>query len=66
MGNTFVLSEADKKNIIDELVKKAAEDKKEITLEDCYKILILAKEMNRKYEELKKIKAKKIQDLMET
>ena len=66
MGNTFVLSEADKKNIIDELVKKAAEDKKEITLEDCYKILILAKEMNRKYEELNNIVAPKIQALMET
>ena len=66
MGNTFVLSEADKKNIIDELVKKAAEDKKKITLEDCYKILTLAKEMNRKYEELNNIVAPKIQALMET
>ena len=66
MGNTFVLSEADKKNIIDELVKKAAEKKKTITLEDCYKILTLAKEMNRKYEELNNIVAPKIQALMET
>ena len=66
MGNTFVLSEADKKNIIDELVKKAAEEKKTITLEDCYKILTLAKEMNRKYEELNNIVAPKIQALMET
>ena len=66
MGNTFVLSEADKKNIIDELVEKAAEDKKKITLEDCYKILTLAKEMNRKYEELNNIVAPKIQALMET
>ena len=66
MGNTFVLSEADKKNIIDELVEKAAEDKKKITLEDCYKILALAKEMNRKYEELNNIVAPKIQALMET
>ena len=66
MGNTFVLSEVDKKNIIDELVKKAAEDKKKITLEDCYKILTLAKEMNRKYEELNNIVAPKIQALMET
>ena len=66
MGNTFVLSEVDKKNIIDELVKKAAEKKKTITLEDCYKILTLAKEMNRKYEELNNIVAPKIQALMET
>ena len=66
MGNTFVLSEADKKNIIDELVKKAAEKKKTITLEDCYKILTLAKEMNRKYEELNNIVAPKIQALIET
>lgn len=66
MGNTFVLSEADKKNIIDELVKKAAEKKKEITLEDCYKILALAKEMNRKYEELNNKVAPKIQALIET
>ena len=66
MGNTFVLSETDKKNIIDELVKKAAEKKKTITLEDCYKILTLAKEMNRKYEELNNIVAPKIQALMET
>ena len=66
MGNTFVLSEADKKNIIDELVKKAAKKKKEITLEDCYKILTLAKEMNRKYEELNNIVAPKIQALIET
>lgn len=66
MGNTFVLSEADKKNIIDELVEKAAEDKKKITLEDCYKILTLAKEMNRKYEELNNIVAPKIQALIET
>lgn len=66
MVNTFVLSEADKKNIIDELVKKAAEDKKKITLEDCYKILTLAKEMNRKYEELNNKVAPKIQALMET
>lgn len=66
MGNTFVLSEADKKNIIDELVKKAAEDKKKITLEDCYKILTLAKEMNRKYEELNNIVAPKIQALIKT
>lgn len=66
MGNTFVLSEADKKNIIDELVKKAAEKKKTITLEDCYKILTLAKEMNRKYEELNNKVAPKIQALMET
>ena len=66
MGNTFVLSEADKKNIIDELVEKAAEKKKTITLEDCYKILTLAKEMNRKYEELNNIVAPKIQALMET
>lgn len=66
MGNTFVLSEADKKNIIDELVEKAAEDKKTITLEDCYKILTLAKEMNRKYEELNNKVAPKIQALMET
>ena len=66
MGNTFVLSEADKKNIIDELVEKAAEKKKKITLEDCYKILTLAKEMNRKYEELNNIVAPKIQALMET
>lgn len=66
MGDTFVLSEADKKNIIDELVKKAAEDKKKITLEDCYKILTLAKEMNRKYEELNNKVAPKIQALMET
>ena len=66
MGNTFVLSEADKKNIIDELVEKAAEKKKKITLEDCYKILTLAKEMNRKYEELNNIVAPKIQALIET
>lgn len=66
MGNTFVLSEADQKNIIDELVKKAAEKKKKITLEDCYKILTLAKEMNRKYEELNNIVAPKIQALIET
>lgn len=66
MGNTFVLSEADKQNIIDELVEKAAEKKKTITLEDCYKILTLAKEMNRKYEELNNIVAPKIQALMET
>lgn len=66
MGNTFVLSEADKQNIIDELVKKAAEKKKKITLEDCYKILTLAKEMNRKYEELNNIVAPKIQALIET
>ena len=66
MGNTFVLSEADKKNIIDELVEKAAEEKKKITLEDCYKILALAKEMNRKYEELNNIVAPKIQALIET
>lgn len=66
MGNTFVLSEADKQNIIDELVEKAAEKKKKITLEDCYKILTLAKEMNRKYEELNNIVAPKIQALMET
>lgn len=66
MGNTFVLSEADKQNIINELVKKAAEDKKKITLEDCYKILALAKESNRKYEELNNKVAPKIQALMET
>ena len=66
MGNTFVLSEADQKNIIDELVEKAAEKKKKITLEDCYKILALAKEMNRKYEELNNIVAPKIQALIET
>ena len=66
MGNTFVLSEADKQNIIDELVKKAAEKKKKITLEDCYKILTLAKEMNRKYEELNNKVAPKIQALVET
>ena len=66
MGNTFVLSEADKKNIIDELVEKAAEEKKKITLEDCYKILTLAKEMNRKYEELNNKVAPKIQALIET
>ena len=66
MGNTFVLSEADKQNIIDELVEKAAEKKKKITLEDCYKILTLAKEMNRKYEELNNIVAPKIQALIET
>ena len=66
MGNTFVLSEADKQNIIDELVKKAAEDKKKITLEDCYKILALAKESNRKYEELNNKVAPKIQALIET
>ena len=66
MGNTFVLSETDKQNIIDELVKKAAEDKKKITLEDCYKILTLAKEMNRKYEELNNKVAPKIQALIET
>ena len=66
MGNTFVLSEADKQNIIKELVKKAAEEKKKITLEDCYKILTLAKEMNRKYEELNNIVAPKIQALIET
>ena len=66
MGNTFVLSETDKQNIIDELVKKAAEDKKKITLEDCYKILALAKESNRKYEELNNKVAPKIQALIET
>lgn len=66
MGNTFVLSEADQQNIINELVKKAAEKKKKITLEDCYKILTLAKEMNRKYEELNNKVTPKIQDLMET
>ena len=66
MGNTFVLSEADKQNIINELVKKAAEKKKKITLEDCYKILTLAKEMNRKYEELNNKVAPKIQALIET
>lgn len=66
MGNTFVLSEADQQNIIDELVKKAAEEKKKITLEDCYKILTLAKEMNRKYEKLNNIVAPKIQALIET
>ena len=66
MGNTFVLSEVDKQNIIDELVEKAAEKKKKITLEDCYKILTLAKEMNRKYKELNNIVAPKIQALMET
>lgn len=66
MGNTFVLSEADKQNIIDELVKKAAEDKKKITLEDCYKILTLAKEMNRKYEELNNKVSSKIKALIET
>lgn len=66
MGNTFVLSEVDKQNIIDELVKKAAEDKKKITLEDCYKILALAKESNRKYEELNNKVAPKIQALIET
>ena len=66
MGNTFVLSEADKQNIIKELVKTAAEEKKKITLEDCYKILTLAKEMNRKYEELNNIVAPKIQALIET
>lgn len=66
MGNTFVLSEADKQNIINELVKKAAEKKKKITLEDCYKILTLAKEMNRKYEELNNKVAPKIQALVET
>ena len=66
MGNTFVLSEADKQNIIKELAEKAAEDTKKITLEDCYKILALAKEMNRKYEELNNIVAPKIQSLIET
>ena len=66
MGNTFVLSEADKQNIIDELVEKAGEEKKKITLEDCYKILALAKENNRKYEELNNKVAPKIQALMET
>lgn len=66
MGNTFVLSEADKQNIIDELVKKAAEKKKKITLEDCYKILTLAKEMNRKYEELNNKVSPKIKALIET
>ena len=66
MGNTFVLSEADKQNIIKELAEKAAEEKKKITLEDCYKILALAKEMNRKYEELNNIVAPKIQSLIET
>lgn len=66
MGNTFVLSEADKQSIINELVEKAAEDKKKITLEDCYKILTLAKEMNRKYEELNNKVAPKIQAFIET
>lgn len=66
MGNTFVLSEADKQNIIDELVKKAAEKKKKITLEDCYKILALAKESNRKYEELNNKVSSKIKTLIET
>ena len=66
MGNTFVLSEADKKNIIDELVEKAAEEKKKITLEDCYKILALAKESNRKYEELNNKVSPKIKTLIET
>ena len=66
MGNIFVLSEADKQNIIKELAEKAAEDTKKITLEDCYKILALAKEMNRKYEELNNIVAPKIQSLIET
>ena len=66
MGNTFVLSEADQQNIIKELEKKAAEEKKKITLEDCYKILALAKESNRKYEELNNKVAPKIQALIET
>lgn len=66
MGNTFVLSEADKQNIIDELVEKAGEEKKKITLEDCYKILALAKEMNRKYEELNNKVSPKIKALIET
>ena len=66
MGNTFVLSEADKQNIIDELVEKAAEEKKKITLEDCYKILALAKESNRKYEELNNKVSPKIKTLIET
>lgn len=66
MGNTFVLSEADKQNIIDELVEKAGEEKKKITLEDCYKILALAKESNRKYEELNNKVSPKIKALIET
>ena len=66
MGNTFALSEADKQNIIDELVEKAAEKKKKITLEDCYKILALAKESNRKYEELNNKVSPKIKTLIET
>lgn len=66
MGNTFVLSETDKQNIIDELVEKAAEKKKKITLEDCYKILALAKESNRKYEELNNKVSPKIKALIET
>ena len=66
MRNTFVLSEADKQNIIDELVEKAAEKKKKITLEDCYKILALAKESNRKYEELNNKVSPKIKTLIET
>ena len=66
MENTFVLSEADKQNIIDELVKKAAEEKKKITLEDCYKILALAKESNRKYKELNNKVSPKIKTLIET
>lgn len=66
MGNTFVLSETDKQNIIDELVEKAGEKKKKITLEDCYKILALAKEMNRKYEELNNKVSPKIKALIET
>lgn len=66
MEDIFVLSEADKQNIINELVEKAGEEKKKITLEDCNKILVLARESNRKYEELNNKVSSKVKALIET